>query len=78
MDNMLLASIVAGFVTTFGVFLFLTNNQTQNNNQWMQIAALLIIFPIVMVLSIFELIDKETISLILGSVVAYFFSISKK
>lgn len=77
MEREQLIMVVTCVIVLFGGVLLFKKSHGQIGENSLQVAGMVFIMPVVMVLSGMGCIDSDTVSVILGAVVGYFFRIAK-
>lgn len=78
MENWQLVLAVSCILVGFGVLLlFYEKNENEMLKYWKQVVGMVFIMPVILVLSSLSSIDSDTVSVLLGIVVGYFFRMAQ-
>jgi xanthine/uracil permease len=77
-ENWQLVLAVSCILVGFGVLLlFYEKNENEMLKYWKQVVGMVFIMPVILVLSSLSSIDSDTVSVLLGIVVGYFFRMAQ-
>jgi hypothetical protein len=70
---------VSGMLIGFAIILLLLEkHKKETGRNWKQLVGMVFIMPVILVLASLYVIDSETISVLLGTVVGYIFRLSQE
>jgi membrane-associated HD superfamily phosphohydrolase len=79
MEHWKLIMAVSGMLIGFGIILLLLEkHKKETGRNWKQVIGMVFIMPVILVLASLYVIDSETISVLLGTIVGYIFRLSQE